>query len=100
MIDSNDLKIILHNLLLNSNKFTSNRKIAVDAILQNDIRHITVSGDGVSMDDKLVTNLNNMKTGYSDIMVTNLNTFKTFQILDTYQLIPNLSVTAPKVAPQ
>lgn len=60
------VKIILHNLLLNANKFTSNGKIAVDAVLQNDILHVTVADEGVGMDDKLLANLNNMKTGSSE----------------------------------
>lgn len=59
-------KIILHNLLLNANKFTSNGTISIGALIQDGILHLTVADNGVGMDSKLATNLNNMKTGYSE----------------------------------
>lgn len=52
------VKIILHNLLLNANKFTTNGKIKVSAILEDDWLVIKVTDTGKGMDQTKVNSLN------------------------------------------
>ncbi len=59
------LKIILHNLLLNANKFTSNGRIVIGAEQKNGMLQLSVHDTGVGMDSELVSDLNKMKTGLS-----------------------------------
>ena len=56
--DSTLVKIILHNLLLNANKFTTKGKIKVSAIIENDWLVIKVIDTGKGMDQNKVNSLN------------------------------------------
>lgn len=56
------IKIILHNLLLNANKFTSNGIITITAQSINDTLNLSVKDTGVGMDNTIVEELNNLKT--------------------------------------
>lgn len=55
------IKIILHNLLLNANKFTSNGIITITARCINDTLNLSVKDTGVGMDSTIVEELNNLQ---------------------------------------
>ena len=59
------IRVVLHNLLLNANKFTTKGKITISGEMKGDILNITVSDTGAGMDSELVSDLNNMKAGLS-----------------------------------
>jgi len=55
------IKIIIHNLLLNANKFTSNGEIIISGEKKGSSIQLTVRDSGVGMDEEQVANLNSMK---------------------------------------
>ncbi len=59
--DKTLVKIILHNLLLNANKFTSGGRINVGAASENGSLTLTVSDNGRGMDQSKVDSLNNLQ---------------------------------------
>ena len=56
------VRIILHNLLLNANKFTVQGKINIAAIKENDRLIITVQDTGKGMDESKVNSLNQLQS--------------------------------------
>lgn len=64
--DSTIVKIILHNLLLNANKFTANGTLTIHAEMRDNKLWLTVADDGAGMNADLVNDLNNMHTGFSE----------------------------------
>lgn len=54
------LRIIIHNLLLNANKFTSNGEIVIGAMQRNNVVELSVRDSGVGMDETQIATLNNM----------------------------------------
>jgi signal transduction histidine kinase len=64
--DATLIRIILHNLLLNSNKFTENGLITVGASLNKSTLYLFVKDTGIGMSPEKVASLNNMQpTGSS-----------------------------------
>ncbi len=61
MQDPTVIKIILHNLLLNANKFTLDGKIRVQATRQNGLLTLTINDNGKGMDPKKVSLLNELR---------------------------------------
>lgn len=59
------IRVVLHNLLLNANKFTTKGKISISGEMKEDILNLIVSDTGAGMDSELVSDLNNMKAGLS-----------------------------------
>jgi len=55
------IKIILHNLILNSNKFTANGKIILGGKIENDWLILCVEDTGKGMSEEKVLSLNNFK---------------------------------------
>lgn len=55
------IKTILHNLLVNANKFTANGTITIKAITQNDTLILTVTDTGKGMPQEKVDELNNFR---------------------------------------
>ena len=60
------IKIVLHNLFLNANKFTSNGTITIKAQCTSERLTLTVSDTGVGMDKAMEQELNNFKSGASN----------------------------------
>jgi len=61
MYDSMLIKVILHNLVVNANKFTAAGTIAVSAQLFNNELKIIVNDTGYGMDADMVASLNNLQ---------------------------------------
>ncbi len=55
------IRVVLHNILLNANKFTTNGTITISAEIKNNNLLLTVSDTGIGMDSQLVADLNNKK---------------------------------------
>ncbi len=55
------IKIILHNLLLNANKFTANGKIMLSAIVEDEWLIVKVTDTGKGMDQSKVESLNQLQ---------------------------------------
>ncbi len=55
------LKIILHNLLINANKFTSKGTISIDLSNLNGQLLMTITDSGIGMPDEIRDNLNQMR---------------------------------------
>lgn len=60
--DTTLVRVILHNLLLNANKFTSNGEIIITASMENDWLTISVKDTGKGMDENKVNSLNNLQS--------------------------------------
>jgi signal transduction histidine kinase len=58
--DPNLVRIILHNLLLNANKFTAHGKIIISSQIKDNWLMISVKDNGRGMDEGKVHSLNNM----------------------------------------
>ena len=63
--DSTLVRIIVHNLLLNANKFTSNGKVTITSTVRNDWATIIVKDNGRGMDEERVDSLNNLRAIHS-----------------------------------
>jgi signal transduction histidine kinase len=55
------VRIILHNLLLNANKFTSNGTILISASIQNDWLTMAIKDTGKGMEADKLNSLNNLQ---------------------------------------
>jgi signal transduction histidine kinase len=58
--DSMFIKVILHNLLLNANKFTSGGTIIIQTVVSDHCLTMHVEDTGIGMEPSIVTSLNNL----------------------------------------
>lgn len=58
--DAMFLKVILHNLLLNANKFTSHGTITINANISDGLLTISIKDTGTGMNSKIVNSLNKL----------------------------------------
>jgi signal transduction histidine kinase len=65
------LRIIIHNLLLNANKFTSNGEIVIGATQHKNMMGLTLRDTGIGMDELQIANLNSMKPVTSELGTNN-----------------------------